>query len=187
MLREAADKERRAAERACALAIDSASFTSLALGLSAWMESGRDHGEVLGGKSLERPLSEIATALLDRMAEKADKRGRSVHPEALAEELHPLRKSLKKVRYSVEFFSCLYDRKPVRRFVRPLKDLQKTLGRINDAATAVRLADRLVQERISLAAAMSTVARTQEHASRNSRKNLEKEWAEYRGQERFWR
>jgi CHAD domain-containing protein len=121
------------------------------------------------------------------MAEKADKRGRSVRPEALAEELHPLRKSLKKVRYSVEFLSSLYHGKPVRRFARPLKALQKTLGRINDAAAAVRLAHHLVQERIGLAAATSTLARIQEQASRDARKNLERERAEHRRRERFWR
>jgi CHAD domain-containing protein len=69
------------------------------LGVSACTESGR--GRVLGDKGLEEPLSEISGALLDPMADKVDKRGQRVGPETSAEELHPLRKSLKKLRYTL--------------------------------------------------------------------------------------
>jgi CHAD domain-containing protein len=121
------------------------------------------------------------------MADKVDKRGQRVGQESSAEELHPLRKSLKKLRYSLESLSSLYPRKTVKRYLRPLKSLQKTLGAINDAAVALRLAEELAQERIDVAIGVAALARTEENASRDARQRLGKEWAAYRRQERFWR
>jgi hypothetical protein len=95
---------------------------------------------------LKQSLSEISCDLLERMADKVDKRGRRIGPKTSAENLHPLRKSLKKLRYSLEFLSSLYPRKATQRYLRSLKNLQKSLGIINDAAVARRLADELAQD-----------------------------------------
>ena len=81
--------------------------------------------------------------------------------------------------------SLLYPRKATKRYLRPLKNLQKTLGTINDAAAALRLADELALERVELTIAVAVLARTD--ASRDARQRLAKEWAAYRGQEHFWR
>ena len=80
--------------------------------------------------------------MLDRLARKAAKRGR--HLERLSEkELRALRKSLKKLRYGMDFLGGLYGRKQVKSFVRHCKELQEGLGSLNDAAMAEDLARRL--------------------------------------------
>ena len=129
--------------------------------------------DMLGDKGLKQSLSKISADLPDRMADKVDKRGRGVGPETSAEKLHPLRKSLKKLRYSLEFLSSLYPRKATKRYLRPLKNLQKSLGIINDAAVALRLADELAQERVELTIAVAAIARKTRAATRDrdSRKN----------------
>lgn len=185
LLRESADARRRAADAASAREVGGAAFTALVLGVSAWIESREERTDMLGDKGLKQSLSKISADLLDRMADKVDKRGRGVGPETSAEKLHPLRKSLKKLRYSLEFLSSLYPRKATKRYLRPLKNLQKSLGIINDAAVALRLADELAQERVELTIAVAAIARTD--PSRDARQRLAKEWAAYRRQERFWR
>ena len=185
LLRESADARRRDADAASAREVGGAAFTALVLGVSAWIESGEERMDMLGDKGLKQSLSQISADLLDRMADKVDKRGRGIGPETSAEKLHPLRKSLKKLRYSLEFLSSLYPRKATKRYLRPLKNLQKTLGIINDAAAALRLADELAEERVELTIAVASLARTD--ASRDARQKLAKEWAAYRRQERFWR
>jgi CHAD domain-containing protein len=63
-----------------------------------------------------------------RLSRKVRKRGRSVAPDASPEALHPLRKSAKKLRYGIEFIASLYPEKDIKRFVKPLKALQESLG-----------------------------------------------------------
>jgi triphosphatase len=185
LLRESADARRRAADAASARELGGSAFTALMLGVSAWIESREERMDMLGDKGLKQSLSKISADLLDRMADKVDKRGRGVGPETSAEKMHPLRKSLKKLRYGLEFLSSLYPRKATKRYLRPLKNLQKSLGIINDAAVALRLADELAQERVELTIAVAAIARTD--PSRDARQRLAKEWAAYRRQERFWR
>jgi CHAD domain-containing protein len=84
-----------------------ASFTALVLGLAAWTETGREHRRLLGNKRLERRLSRIVPGLLDRLLRKVEKRGRAIAPDASPAALHPLRKSVKKLRYGVEFVASL--------------------------------------------------------------------------------
>ena len=173
LLREAANVRRRAADAASAREIREAAFTALVLGLSAWIESGDEQMGLLGNEELNELLSEFSPGLLDRIADKVDKRGRGIGPETCAEKLHPLRKSLKKLRYSLEFLSSLYPRKATKRYLRPLKNLQKTLGIINDAAGALRLADELAEERVELTIAVAAIAGMTRAATRDkeSRKN----------------
>ena len=126
LLRESADARRRAADAASAREVGGAAFTALVLGVSAWIESREERMDMLGDKRLKQSLSEISADLLDRMADKVEKRGRRIGPETSAEKLHPLRKSLKKLRYSLEFLSSLYPGKATKQYLRPLKNLQKT-------------------------------------------------------------
>jgi triphosphatase len=125
--------------------------------------------------------------LLDRMADKVEKRGRGIASDSSPKELHPLRKSLKKLRYSVEFLSSSYSRKDVKRFLRPVKDLQKTLGAINDAATAIRLTGDLAEQRTELTLAAAALAKNQDQTSAEARQRLMKAWAKFERRERFWR
>jgi inorganic triphosphatase YgiF len=188
LMREAADCERQSAEASSAAEIEAPSFTALVLGLSAWVEEDRGRKNRLGDEDLERPLLEIAPKLLDRLARKVERRGRRLGARASATELHLLRKSLKKLRYSVDFVSALYPRKAVKRFVRRTKDLLKTLGDINDAETAITLSERLAENRrVDLAGAVSILAHNQRQSTDAALPKLEKQWAAFQREDRFWR
>jgi triphosphatase len=50
---------------------------------------------------------------------------------------HRLRKRIKRLRYAVEFSAGLFDRRAVRRYVKPLRALQERLGAISDAIVAI--------------------------------------------------
>ena len=187
LLQEAVEGRRRTADGTWAREMEAPAFTALALGLSAWAESWRQPGSALGGKRLQQPLSHLAAELLDRMADKVEKRGQGMASNSSPKELHPLRKSLKKLRYSVEFLSSSYSRKEVKRFLRPVKDLQKALGAINDAATAIRLAEDLAEQRTELTLAAAALAKNQDQTSAKARQRLTKEWTTFQRRERFWR
>jgi CHAD domain-containing protein len=68
------------------------------------------------------------------MYRRVRKEGRAVAPDSPAEELHELRKSCKKLRYLLEFFSSLYPRAQIGALVKMLKVLLDNLGRFQDLA-----------------------------------------------------
>jgi CHAD domain-containing protein len=187
LMREAAGARRPAVDATWVHEMEAPTFTALVLGLAAWTESAPQPGDALGDKGLQKQLSDIAPELLDRMADKVDKRGRGISADSSPDEPHPLRKSLKKLRYSVEFLSSCYSRKEVKRFLRPMKDLLKTLGAVNDAATTIRLAEELAEQRTELTLAVAALAKNQDQTSAEARERLRKQWAVFQRKERFWR
>jgi triphosphatase len=60
-----------------------------------------------------------------------------------APHFHALRIHAKKLRYSAEFFSALYDKHKARLYLAALSDVQESLGGINDIAVARRLLDEM--------------------------------------------
>jgi triphosphatase len=60
-----------------------------------------------------------------------------------AEDRHTLRKAMKKLRYSVEFLSSLYDAKDVRSYLGHCKETQGILGDMNDAAAMLSILEKL--------------------------------------------
>jgi len=50
---------------------------------------------------------------------------------------HRLRKRIKRLRYAVEFSAGLFERKAVRRYLKPLRALQERLGSISDVIVAI--------------------------------------------------
>ena len=99
-----------------------------------------------------------------------------------------MRKSLKKLRYSVEFLQSLYRPKATKRFLRRLKKLQDALGEINDAAMATRLAEALAADKhLELAPSVAAISSSQGRAARGAMKALAKSWQAYSEEPRFWR
>ena len=186
LMRNVAEARRRAADSVCARELRAASFTALVLGLAAWTETGRERPGALG-KGLNSRLVKLAPRLLDRLAQTVEKRGRRLRPGAAPAELHPLRKALKKLRYGIEFLASLYPPKPVKRFVKRLKNLQKRLGVINDGATATRLAERLAGTgHFELGPPIGALAISRERARRKATRKLAREWSAFETQARFW-
>jgi CHAD domain-containing protein len=81
---------------------------------------------------LARPVIELSLALNKRW-KKVGKCAREL--ESLdADQRHELRKELKKLRYTAEFFSRLFPAKRVKPFLKRLRKLQTVFGELNDAA-----------------------------------------------------
>ena len=59
--------------------------------------------------------------------------GRAITDNSPAEDLHELRKTCKKLRYLIDFFSDLHPEKEVKKLIRILKKLQNFLGDFQDA------------------------------------------------------
>jgi CHAD domain-containing protein len=81
-----------------------------------------------------RPSKEVADERIWRMYRRVRKEGRAIAPDSPEEELHELRKSCKKLRYLIEFFSSLYPRAQIGALVKMLKVLLDNLGRFQDLA-----------------------------------------------------
>ncbi|SHK06191.1 Inorganic triphosphatase YgiF, contains CYTH and CHAD domains [Roseomonas rosea] len=141
-LRGPAGAERRAAHERLAAEFDGTGLTRLVLGLAAWVEdpaalSGREDGGAMA-----EPLADLAPELEERLDRRVRRRGRRIRHRS-DEELHDLRKALKKLRYAVEFLAPLHRKKRVEAYLDRCKDLQEQLGALNDAAMAVRLTEHL--------------------------------------------
>ncbi|NWG30308.1 MAG: CHAD domain-containing protein [Rhodocyclaceae bacterium] len=102
-------------------------------------------------------LPDFARKRLRRLRKKALALAREVDA-ARPETLHALRIAIKRLRYALEFFSPLAERKPTRRLLGHLAELQEVLGQINDLANAGALLmesagnDQPLREAVSLIA-----------------------------------
>lgn len=75
------------------------------------------------------------------------KQGRRIDDASPAEAIHTLRKTGKRLRYLIELFASLYDKRTTRSLVKTLKGLQDNLGTYNDlqvqAAAMSNIAERI--------------------------------------------
>lgn len=91
---------------------------------------------------LSEAIGEVAPRLLDRARAKLAKRGKNF-PGASAKKRHKLRIAVKKLRYTAELLSVLFDRQAVAKFCKPLKALQNDLGYANDVEVARKVLKEL--------------------------------------------
>ena len=167
-------------------AIAEPAFTGFVLALSAWVEGqkwcppDRDARRLAG-----RPLRDTADAMLDRLADKVMKRGDRL--DGSSERLHDLRKSLKKLRYGIEYLAGLYGKKPVKRYRKACKKLQTILGTINDTVATDRLAGSLESEhRPDLAVAVGALAQWNARRRDEAVAGFDDAWKRFRKAEPFW-
>ena len=167
---------------AFAAEVRGAAFTGLVLGLAAWGEEGR----LMGHGARKASLVDLCPALLDRLASKVERRGRHIGRRSDSQ-LHALRKSLKKLRYGIDFVQPVFDPKPVEAYLHACKKLQQTLGDMNDCVTAIGLAERLADgTRPDLAPAVGALAEQLERRRRQALHALTKQSKAFRSQPRFW-
>jgi inorganic triphosphatase YgiF len=139
-----AEARRRVARAAAKSAAGSARFQRLLLSgglLCATPRFGTDspaagseHADVLGGRA-----DTFAAALLARRQRKLDQHAATL-AHASPEERHAARIAAKRLRYVAEFFAPVFPKKRGKAYLKTLAALQDVLGRMNDAATALRLA-----------------------------------------------
>jgi inorganic triphosphatase YgiF len=104
---------------------------------------GRDE---LGGRA-----ADFAVSLLARRHRKVEESAAALESGS-AEERHAVRIAAKRLRYIAEFFAPLFPRKRAKAYLRALTAVQDVLGRLNDAATAQRVASELGGTRTDVAA-----------------------------------
>ena len=84
----------------------------------------------------EIPVLEVAPEILGRRYRKWRKAAVSLNGDSHPEEFHDLRKKGKRLRYALEFFSGVYGKEVTGALVGPLKAVQDSLGRHQDAIVA---------------------------------------------------
>ncbi len=182
LLLEPAAVARAAAHTDFTREIRDPAFTRLMLGLASWAEEMR----LPGLSEPERPIDGLCPALLDRLAAKVARRGRQIRHRSEAE-LHALRKSLKKLRYGIDFLRPVFDPAPLKPYMRDCKKLQQTLGDINDTVSATALAEGLAKgARVDLAPAVAALAEQLDRRRGDALSLLAKRWDAFSDQPRFW-
>lgn len=165
LLRQPAETRRIAAHVRVATDLAAPELTSTVLGLQAW--------DIASDAS----LVDVAPDLVARLDQKMRHRGRHI-AKLDHEGLHKLRKSLKKLRYGIEFLAPLLKEKDTKRYLHRCKALLKHLGALNDAVVAITLAEQLGGERQpELAPAVSALAEWAAGRRSKTRQDIEDAWA----------
>jgi triphosphatase len=139
-LREALESERTAKRAQVKAALLSSTWSCFQLRLAllsrvADWSTARDREAALA-----RPVRKHARKALNRLWRKIARNAGRLETLTI-EERHQMRKSLKTLRYAVEFFCPIYPAKAGQHFVRELKGLQELFGYLNDVATAEKLTE----------------------------------------------
>jgi CHAD domain-containing protein len=79
-----------------------------------------------------QPIAEMANEAIWKTYRRVRKQGKAITPASPAEDYHTLRKTCKKLRYLLEFYSGLYPRKQIKKRIAELKLLQDNLGQFQD-------------------------------------------------------
>ena len=185
-LNVAAEVERLAAHAAVAAALRDNDFTALVLDIAVWVAADAALPPLFPNGRMGERLGVLAPSLLERVARKAIKRGR--HASRLSvEELHRLRKSLKKLRYDVDSLGGLYRQRAVKAYRGHCERLEEILGVANDAVVAKRLALKLVTDnRQDLAKPAGALARLSERRGQKALKGLKDAMKDFRATPGFW-
>jgi CHAD domain-containing protein len=150
--------------------------------IEIWVTEGK--WRTAGSEAATTPVLQLLPALLDRMLRKVEKRAKALS-HLSAKELHPLRKSIKKLRYSAEDAAVLFKRKRVDDFVKQCKTLQALLGEINDAATTARFIEELGNAGKSEGAC--ALLAWNERRCAHARSRLAPAWHKFHSADPFWR
>lgn len=133
-LAHAAEERRKAAYGRAIRAVRSRRYTASLLGLLRWFDTeGWRGGDAAAADTgnLDAPIGVVAAHILDRCRRAAKSRSKGFAAQS-ASERHELRIALKKLRYTAEMLSGLFEPEAVEQFIKPLKRLQDELGDAND-------------------------------------------------------
>ena len=122
------------------MAVASARYCRLLLGLAGWLQASGWRASLAGSARdlpLE-PLPKCAAQALLRCHKRLHKRGKGLL-HGTPEQRHRLRIAAKNARYAAEFFKSLQPAGRVKRYTKRLAALLEALGGLNDAAVADRL------------------------------------------------
>jgi CHAD domain-containing protein len=133
-------RRRKRARNDARAAVASARFVRLILAAGALAAARHvDAARSAASAWLAAPPREFARTLLARRRRKLLRYGERL-AQATAEDRHAVRIAAKKLRYATEFFVDLFGKKRARPYRAALMQLQDTLGALNDASVAARVA-----------------------------------------------
>ncbi|MGA7330026.1 MAG: CYTH and CHAD domain-containing protein [Rhodomicrobium sp.] len=139
--------------------------------------------------SLENPVDDYAGKALQKRWKKAAKLGRDIECLEGAKQ-HQMRKVLKKLRYTSEFFAPLYQKKEVKPFLKELKKLQDVFGYANDVRMAGQVrqicAARCGGEEPAACSAAGYILGYHEAKVQDVWKSAPHCWRRLRRRRRFW-
>ncbi len=136
------------------------------------------------------PIGAVASRHLRRRLDKVLKRGREVTPDSDPAELHGLRIRTKKLRYVLEVFRDLYDRKAAKPILQDLKRMQTVLGEVNDLSVHAAYVEEVGRGEASalppetLLAMGRLAARLEEHRGEVGQRFFER-FERFRGKQRM--
>src|SRR5581483_10164677 len=137
---------------------------------------------------LDAPVTKLARSALKKRWRKVAESGRRLE-ELTVEERHAMRKALKTLRYTAEFFASLYPPRKTRPFIKQIRNLQEVFGYLNDVAAAKRLDaichDACAESREAQRAAGFVLGWHSAQAAR-AWKSAHKGWKKLEGLHRFW-
>ena len=172
LLREPAEAEQAAAHGRVADALRGQTVTATVLGLAAWGAPGNE--------AMRIQLVHRAPKLVERLERRVVRRGHNIAHRS-DEELHALRKALKKLRCSIEFLSSVCRDKQAKAYLHVIKKLLKHLGSLNDAVVGVALAERLGGERQpELAPAVATLAAWAARSQEKAHRRIQSDWHHFK-------
>ncbi|MCR0985835.1 CYTH and CHAD domain-containing protein [Roseomonas populi] len=174
-LREAALERRMEAHERLRAELRTPRLTGLILGLVTWAEDPAALSGEADGGALAEPLVDLAPELERRLARQVRRRGRRIRHRSV-EELHDLRKALKKLRYAVEFLAPLHKPGQLKSFLRRCKRMQEQLGSLNDAVVTVSLAEQLGADKDAVAPAVEALRSWAERQHERSDAHRRKAW-----------
>ncbi|HLG87506.1 MAG TPA: CHAD domain-containing protein [Alphaproteobacteria bacterium] len=137
-------------------------------------------------RALESPCRHIARGILDRAAKKVRKLGEAMD-SLTPEDRHELRKAMKRLRYGSEFLGSLYPPGEVAHYLSVAEGLQDILGKLNDAAGIIAIADRPPMRK---GCPYEELQALREWAAADTERNLaalKADWAVFEKVEPFWR
>ena len=156
-------------------------FTVLVLGLAAWVEQ-----DALTDPARFLPLSQIASPLLQRLAEKLDKRGRLIERQSDVER-HALRKSLRNLHYGVRYLAAVYPEHAADAWLFDCVSLQRRLRRMDNATQASTMAARLKPDgQPALVQATATLSTQLHQRPDDTLPDLTMQWNKLQASSRFW-
>ena len=177
---QASEKLRKQHHAAVESRLQSQDYQRFLLRFGAWMHG--DYWRETAAEGLS--LLNFAALILDKRSRQVDKRSKCL-VAADPEQLHALRIACKKLRYSAEIFSSLFDPSKVKGYLSALTLLQDTLGTLNDIAVAHRLLDELDAGRQHKSTNLIRAWIERDYADK--RVKLTKVWKNFFAQKEFWR
>jgi inorganic triphosphatase YgiF len=131
---------RRMAYARAAAAVEGERFRRLLVDLLIWIETGPWTASEACAHERERPIHRFAARELQKRTDKIARRGKKLR-DLDPHQRHKLRIQAKKLRYAADAFAGLYGHaRRAKAFVEALKDVQDTLGELNDIVVGERLA-----------------------------------------------